>query len=171
MGDLKWLTAPQTRAPNRADPGINLKWNRFIQVLVGAGGAINLVAKFKFEIWIFLDPGTAGASSDKKSFKYYRHGSVAPEGEHWTRARRRPSGQNDFLSRELLKSCLQNIDLFPIQINTKITIRMVRKAKGRAAVLQTIPVNNEQSMPATNREAEGVLDVMQLISNIESQSR
>lgn len=45
---------------------------------------------------------------------------------------------------------------------------MVRKAKGGAAVLQAIPVNEQ--MPAT-KDAQGVLDVIQLINNIESQSK
>jgi len=48
---------------------------------------------------------------------------------------------------------------------------MVRKARGRAAVLRTIPDNIEESMPATTKDAEGVLDVLQLIDNIESQSK
>jgi hypothetical protein len=48
---------------------------------------------------------------------------------------------------------------------------MVRKARGRAAVLQAIPDNNEEMMPATSKDVEGVLDVIQLINDIESQSK
>jgi hypothetical protein len=49
---------------------------------------------------------------------------------------------------------------------------MVRKARGRAAVLRTIPDNIEELMPATaTKDAEGVIDVLQLIDNIELQSK
>lgn len=46
---------------------------------------------------------------------------------------------------------------------------MVRKVKGRTAVLQAIP-DNEEIKPAT-KDAQSVLDIMQLINNIESQSK
>lgn len=49
---------------------------------------------------------------------------------------------------------------------------MVRKARGRAAVLQTIPDNNsEELMPAATKDAESAVDVLQLIDNMESQSK
>jgi hypothetical protein len=82
--------------------------------------------------------------------------------------------RREFSSHLIQSSVFFLIIIFSIyfQINNKDIIRMVRKARGHAAVLQTIPDNkDEEIMPTTSKDGQGVLDVIQLINNIESQSK